>query len=186
MKQLFRIFLCLICAIFIFQYKTWAEDSDQLAVRFDDKVAIFHLADLKQKFKTEKMIVPTNPAYKNREIEYEGIDLQKFIAAVVPNKKSAPLKIVCLDGFQTTIAPEMFTKDRKALLAFQQVSVDKNDLISTDKKWSLVDLKGELVSPGPYYIVWNTPQGTYPTGWPFQIKEIHVGGTYEPYPAPKK
>lgn len=186
MKQLSKIFLGLVCVVFIFQSEAWAADSDELVVRYDDKVMIFHLAELKEKLKTEKMTVPTNPAYKNRKMEYEGFDLQEFVTAVVPDKKSASLKVVCLDGFQTTISSEMFTKDRKALLAFQQTSTDKNDLISKDKKWSLVDLKGKLVSPGPYYIVWNTAQGTYPTGWPFQIKEIHVGGTYAPYPFPKK
>lgn len=188
MKQLFKIFLCVGCTVFIFHSNIRAADSnsDELVVRFEDRISIYHLADLKGKLKTQKMTVPANPAYKNRKMEYEGFDLQEFVSVVAPDKKSASLTAICLDGFQTTISPEMFTKGRKALLAFQQVSTDKNDLITADKKWSLVELKGSWVSPGPYYIVWNSPEGTYPMGWPFQIREIRIGPTYEPYPLKKK
>lgn len=42
MKQLSKIFLCLVCIVFIFQSETWAADSDELVVRYDDKVTIFH------------------------------------------------------------------------------------------------------------------------------------------------
>jgi hypothetical protein len=136
------------------------------------------LKDLKERLSSKSLKVTRHPAYEGKAMDYTGFDLAEVLKLIPGNDKITAkdynVVITCLDGFKPVISSKMFVKDRMALLAYQETEGTQNEPITSDKKWSKVSLKGKMVNPGPFYLVWNSAKGTYPMGWPFQIKEIKI------------
>ncbi len=138
------------------------------------------ISDLKKTFEVKTLRTVENPAYKEKQAKtrtYQGFDLEEVLLSLLPNGDSLAdyvLVITCLDGFDPVIDHQILKKleTHKALLAFEQSGEIENT--SRDGKWEVLSLKWGSVSPGPFYIVWETPEGTYWKGWPFQIRSMRL------------
>lgn len=132
------------------------------------------LQTLQAQFPTVELQVGKNPAYAGNGSEdkvrvYRGFRLKDIVSSLLPAGGSLAdyvLKVTCLDGYDPVLEQSILghLNTMEAVLAFEQV----------DGPWDLVPAPWGIVNPGPYYLVWSSPQGTYAEGWPFQVKSLQL------------
>ncbi len=116
-------------------------------------------------------VAPQNPAYGNKSMAYRGFSFQEILEKVAPGVNLADYKILvtCLDNYRPVLDVSTLSQGR-ALLAYREETPDPKN-VSDDGLWTKLILNEKMVSPGPFYIVWDTT-ATYHQGWPLQIAEI--------------
>jgi cytochrome c2 len=141
---------------------------------------------LKLQFRSQSMLVE-NPAYHAPKA-YQGVSLAAILKRLMKLPRLAKfdrflkelrdkyeIEITCADGYQPILDASFFKKDRKALMAYQELEMGKpyNWVYRAGVPWSLVQDNGKTIDPAPFYLVWNTTE-TYPNGWPFQVTGIRL------------
>ncbi len=157
-------------------------EKSQLLVGVGDTVAPMDFSA----FEISDMTVGKNPAYeKNGTAErvrrYRGVRLRDMLKRLLPDGDSLEdyvMAITCLDGFDPVIDFNLLSRlsSVDALLAMRQLDIpgSSGSGITKDGRWELVPAAWGIISPGPFYLVWANPEGTYWQGWPFQIKSIRL------------
>jgi len=165
-------------------YTEKCEESRILLGIGNEEIESFNLDALKSKFEVTELTISNNPAYEgNDTIErirrYRGFKFSDILQSKidVASFDEYVVAFTCLDGFDPTINFEITQKlgQLDALLAFQQVDPEgEKEELSKDGLWELIKTPMGIVSPGPFYLIWSTPEGTYWQAWPFQIKSIRI------------
>lgn len=139
----------------------------------------YSLSQLKKQFKTIQVVIQHNPAYKGKKKIYNAFDMNEILSKVLnvdlkTVKQGDILVAKTLDDYESKMPLIDFMTKGHAFLAYQELP----DTIAADNKtndgqWSYVIKEGKKISPGPFYIIWDTTT-TYPSGWPFQITSIQI------------
>ncbi len=165
MKKI-SIFILLCMSLFV-------RGNDTLVVKIDEmketSISFDQWEKKYSKYITE-LKVTSHPNYKN-VINYRGITFSSFLKDNYREIKKDDLIIVtCTDGYRPVLDGNLF-QDGKAVLAFSEVEPKEN--ITEDKRWTKVKMENELVTPGPYYLVWPSMEG-HKHSWPYQIQKIEI------------
>lgn len=144
----------------------------KLSIGAKGQVKALDVSDLQKIVPPETMTVE-NPAYNKKRITYRGFPLRELLQRLsgLPSMNDYKIVVTCLDGYRPVLDATIFSSGR-ALLAYQEDVVNDPSQKTPDGLWTQVKLGKDMVSPGPFYIVWDSATGTYPQGWPFQIVEI--------------
>lgn len=137
---------------------------------------------LKSRWPVTRLTLSKSPAYGEADKKirsYEGVRLRDVLASLLPAGESIDnyvLAVTCLDGFDPVLKPAILNKLKtsEALIAYRQTGISVGPGVSKDGLWDLVSAPWGIVSPGPFYLVWSDPSGTYWEGWPFQIKSLRL------------
>ncbi|WP_367608362.1 hypothetical protein [Legionella sp. W05-934-2] len=181
MIHLFRtIILCGILLLFVAS-PTYALEPEQ-SLKIGEKH--YTLSELKKQFKTHHVVVVDNPEYAGITKEYDAFDFNEILAkglhANLENVKRDQLVIInTKDEYLSQIPLRYFTSKGKAYLAYQETPNSQSRANKTkDGRWEYIAAHGTQVDPGPFYLVWDSPQ-TYPTGWPYQVISIRIVTTHD-------
>jgi len=116
-------------------------------------------------------IVVLDPVY-NKHKRYAGYWLSDILtlARIHPDPNTV-LTFTALDGYKASIAiADVVQSGAKAFVAIEDL--DKAD------GWEKLQHGKEWISPGPYYLVWQTPMidvtPSIKLPWPYQIAEISI------------
>ena len=156
-----------------------------LQLGHDEEIRSLDLDDLYNEFPTEEILVPDNPAYIGKKTgtkdrRYKGVSLKAVVESLIPKGERLEdhvIAITCLDGFDPILDSSIIEKldEYKAIIATEELTLDREGAdISKDGKWELLHLSWGIVSPGPFYIVWDNLEGTYWKGWPLQVKSLRL------------
>jgi mono/diheme cytochrome c family protein len=135
------------------------------------------LSALKKKFTAVQVRVQNHPVYEGGTKTYTAFPMRPLLDHFwsIDPKHIHPNQVVFIetdDGYVSKIPLSAFYEKQQGYLAFQETFTQNTAAAkSKDGKWSLVNMNGKMVSPGPFYIVWDTVKD-YPVGWPFQIRSI--------------
>jgi mono/diheme cytochrome c family protein len=116
-------------------------------------------------------IVVLDPVY-NKHKRYAGYWLSDILAlAGVHPDPDAVWTFTALDGYKASIAvADVVHYGCKAFVAVEDL--DKQE------GWEKIQHGKELISPGPYYVVWQTPMVDVTPNiklpWPYQVVEISI------------
>lgn len=158
------------------------EIQPHLKVIYQGKSKELSLAELKSKYKQVEIDVKRNPAHEgvgtqDKRRKYRGVRLTELLKNAMPKDakfKDHTVIFKCDDGYKSKIDLR-FLEGKLAVVAFaQDVSDFESYQISKDKIWELITMPNKKVSPGPFYVVWDTPRETYPEGWAFQLVEMEI------------
>lgn len=161
-------------------------DVPSILIGYGDQLKSLTLKQLVAKYGLTQLEVLQNPAYSKMGTVktprvYKGIDLKKLLEDLLPTERRLEdhvVAVTCLDGFDPVLSSEMILQlnKQKSLLASQQIfSKNYKGAKTQDELWEPVDVAwmGGL-NPGPFYLVWEKPEGTYWQGWPFQVKSLQL------------
>jgi mono/diheme cytochrome c family protein len=115
--------------------------------------------------------VVNDPIY-NRHKRYAGYWLSDIFAlAGIHPDPTTVWTFTALDGYKASIAvADALQSGAKAFVAI--ADLDK------EEGWEMIPHGKELVSPGPYYLVWQTPMEDVTPSiklpWPYQMVEISI------------
>jgi len=121
-------------------------------------------------------IVVLDPVYKKHK-RYAGYWLSDILAlAGVHPDPNAVWTFKALDGYKTSIAlADVLQSGAKAFVAI--ADLDK------EEGWEKIQQGKEWISPGPYYLVWQTPMVDVTPDiklpWPYQMIEISIDKSNE-------
>jgi mono/diheme cytochrome c family protein len=121
------------------------------------------LSELKSKLAVATMTVKDHN-YAGKTKTYEGFWLKDVLQIVGIDQKSGDeIAFRCADGYTPTMS---FSKlgSRKGLVAFREKGVAGG--------WEKVRQGKAMLSPAPYYLVWDTHEEAFP--WPYQLVGIEV------------
>lgn len=145
------------------------KSAPQITVEIDGFSASWSAEELQRRAPVKALSVPDNPAYDHKELAYYGVSLKSLLPAGL-DLSQYKIVFTCLDQYSPEIkASEL--NEGLPLLAFREVRPGRAGVTSADNLWSMVDVRGEMQSPGPFYLVWDSLR-TYPDGWPFQLTKI--------------
>jgi len=139
----------------------------------------YSLSQLKNQFKTIKVVIEHNPAYKGERKVYHAFDMNDILSKLlnVDLKKIDQgdlLVAKTIDDYDSKTPLINFTSKGHAYLAFRELPETIADGNKTeDGQWSYIMKDGKQINPGPFYIVWDNTK-TYPLGWPYQVKSIKI------------
>lgn len=138
----------------------------------------YTLSQLKQKLKPIQVTIKDNPAYSNKKKVYAAFRMKEVLTSIfginlTKNNNGLVLQIITKDNYLSQVPINDFITKGNAYLAYKEACSSKDKQNSNDGAWSPVNVKGKLVNPGPFYLVWDTIK-TYPVGWPFQIISIKL------------
>jgi len=157
------------------QNATLNEDQTSIRIGYKGNVKTYNLSELKKKYKEIKINIDKHPAYNNSTKQYLGFDFLNLMQSDlvnIGNFDDYKVIITCTDGYRPVLELNLFTQ-HKAYLAYREDNLSETADLSPDKMWTLVKLGEKLVSPGHFYLIWDS-KSTYPDGWPFQIQEISL------------
>ena len=134
-----------------------------LTLESHGRARVVTLADLKRKLKTATLTV-NDLTYGGHKKTYEGFWLEDLLAlAGVDASSGDEIWFRCADGYTPTMPLANLGK-QKGLVAFREKGAPGG--------WEKVRQGKTLISPAPYYLVWDTDQDSYP--WPYQLVGIEV------------
>ena len=116
-------------------------------------------------------LVVQDPVYK-RQKHYAGYWLTDIFALIGINTDPHTVwTFKALDGYTTSIAvADVLKTGAKAFIAI--ADIDK------EEGWEMIQQGKEWISPGPYYLVWQTPlknaDSAIKLPWPYQMIEISI------------
>jgi len=121
-------------------------------------------------------LLVNDPVYKKHK-RYTGYWLSDILslAGIKPNPKTT-WTFIALDGYKASIAvADVLQSGCKAFVAI--ADLDK------EEGWEKIQQGKEWISPGPYYLVWQTPltdvTPSVKLPWPYQMVEISIAPTDE-------
>ena len=168
-------------------YSSFTHRCEQAVLRLGlgDQITSYTLSDLRAKFQIVELSVSENPSYELNGTDktarkYRGVRLIDVITKLLPAGESLEnyvLAATCLDGFNPVLEPDLLKHAdwENAIIAFEQMDLmDSTPEISVDSKWELVKTTKGIVSPGPFFLVWDHVKGTYPQGWPYQLNSVQL------------
>lgn len=116
-------------------------------------------------------IVVQDPVYKKHK-RYAGYWLSDILAleGIHPDPKTV-WTFTALDGYKASIAvADVLQSGCKAFVAIED--------LDRDEGWEKIQQGKEWISPGPYYLVWQTPlEDVTPNvklPWPYQMVQISI------------
>ena len=121
------------------------------------------LSELKKKLPLATMTVKDHN-YGGKQKTYEGFWLKDVLmVAGITDKSGDEIAFRCADGYTPTM-PFAKLGSQKGLVAFREKGATGG--------WEKVRQGKALLSPAPYYLVWDTHEEVYP--WPYQLVGIEV------------
>ena len=115
--------------------------------------------------------VPANPSYQNRPMRYRGFDFSTLVKRLSLTRPLTDYKVIfnCTDGYRPVVDGEIF-QNEGSFIAFREIDPDKG-LVTDDGLWTKAKQGERLVSPGPFYLVWNRADAPE-DAWPYQIASV--------------
>ncbi len=146
--------------------------NDTVRILRDSAEGVFTAAELEAKAYAVQYFKTKNPAYSEKELTYEGVDFSQLLVELkITDMQNKFIVVTCLDGYRPVIDGALLSHHHALLATKENPVLEK---ATPDKKWSLVKMGEKLVSPGPFYLVWDEMKETYPNGWPFQVAAISI------------
>jgi cytochrome c2 len=135
----------------------------ELKLESRGRAHVVTLAELKRKLRTATLTVK-DPTYGGRTKTYKGFWLEDVLALERVDASSGDeIWFRCADGYTPTMPLANLGK-QKGLVAFREKGAPGG--------WEKVRQGKTLLSPAPYYLVWDTGGEAYP--WPYQLVGIEV------------
>ncbi|MCA9537525.1 MAG: cytochrome c [Myxococcales bacterium] len=116
-----------------------------------------------------------DPQWHGQKRRYRGVPLLPMLATFGGAPPAlGTLTVVCADGFRAQI-PARQLATHHAVLAWGEADADGRDV----PFGRFTKATGEVVDPGPFYIVWDgaSVAETFPWSWPYQVIRIEVEAT---------
>ena len=120
-----------------------------------------------------KAKVTVNDPVYGKSKHYEGFWLEDVLKlACLGLDGENVLVFTSLDGYQARLS-HLRLPDAKPLLAVRDLDYPMG--------WEVITHGKEKLTPGPYYLVWQTPAGSKEPGlpWPYQINRLEVRNAAE-------
>jgi len=136
----------------------------ELTLESHGRAHVVTLAELKKKLKAATLTV-SDPSYGGRSKTYEGFWLKDVLAlGGLDASGGDEIWFRCADGYTPTM-PLANVAKQKGLVAFHEKGARGG--------WEKIRQGKSLLSPAPYYLVWDTTdQDAYP--WPYQLVGIEI------------
>jgi mono/diheme cytochrome c family protein len=135
----------------------------QLELASQGRARVVTLAELKRKLRTATLTVK-DASYDGRTKTYEGFWLEDVLALGGLDAASGDeIWFRCADGYTPTM-PLASVRKHKGLVAFRDKGAPGG--------WEKIRQGKSLLSPAPYYLVWDSDEPAYP--WPYQLVGIEI------------
>ena len=148
-------------------------------LQFSSKNGATNLTQL-EILKLPAVTVSVQDPTRGKRVEYTGIEINAVLTQQFGEMWNQASEIVftCADGYQPSI-PVSVLKQHRAILAYGQPGKPQFETI--------VRSNGQIVDPGPYYLVWDTDNDPKLSdedwiSWPWQITTIELLFGGERYP----
>lgn len=145
-----------------------AEAKNSLEIILPQKTKTFTLEELKNRAGVVKITVK-DPVYKKNKT-YQALELNKVLSMAGWNAEMGDeIAFICMDGYTPTLSAAKL-KERKGYLAIRDTEAAGG--------WEKVQQGKAMVSPAPYYLVWESTEKPGHDGeeypWPYQLAKIEV------------